>query len=101
MNKLHNETVDNLFKAILSLNSVEECYKFFEDACTIKEVLEIAQRLRAAQMLTDGVNYAVISKETGMSTATISRVNRCLEYGNGGYAMILERLAKIRNEDNQ
>ena len=101
MNKLHNETVDNLFKAILSLNSVEECYKFFEDACTIKEVLEIAQRLIAAQMITDGVNYAVISKETGMSTATISRVNRCLEYGNGGYAMILERLAKIRNEDNQ
>ena len=101
MNKLHNETVDNLFKAILSLNSVEECYKFFEDACTIKEVLEIAQRLRAAQMLTDGVNYAVISKETGMSTATISRVNRCLEYGNGGYAMILERLAKMKNEDNQ
>ena len=101
MNKLHNETVDNLFKAILSLNSVEECYKFFEDACTIKEVLEIAQRLRAAQMLTDGVNYAVISKETGMSTATISRVNRCLEYGNGGYAMILERLARMKNEGNQ
>ena len=95
MNKLHNETVDNLFKAILSLNSVEECYKFFEDACTIKEVLEIAQRLRAAQMLTDGVNYAVISKETGMSTATISRVNKCLEYGGGGYNIVLDRL----NED--
>lgn len=94
MNKLHTKEVDALFEAILSLNSVEECYKFFEDACTIKEVLEIAQRLKAARMLTDGVNYAVISKETGMSTATISRVNRCLEYGNGGYAMILERLSK-------
>ena len=94
MNKLHNEAVDNLFKAILSLNSVEECYKFFEDACTIKEVLEIAQRLRAAQMLTDGVNYAVISKETGMSTATISRVSKCLEYGDGGYELALERLEK-------
>ncbi|MBE6674407.1 MAG: hypothetical protein E7596_04800 [Ruminococcaceae bacterium] len=94
MNKLHTKEVDTLFEAILSLNSVEECYKFFEDACTIKEVLEIAQRLKAAKMLTDGVNYAVISKETGMSTATISRVNRCLEYGNGGYAMILERLSK-------
>ena len=94
MNKLHTKEVDTLFEAILSLNSVEECYKFFEDACTIKEVLEIAQRLKAAQMLTEGVNYAVISKETGMSTATISRVNRCLEYGGGGYAMILERLKK-------
>ena len=94
MNKLHTKEVDTLFEAILSLKSVEECYKFFEDACTIKEVLEIAQRLKAAEMLTDGVNYAVISKETGMSTATISRVNRCLEYGNGGYAMILERLSK-------
>lgn len=94
MNKLHTKEVDTLFEAILSLNSVEECYKFFEDACTIKEVLEIAQRLKAAKMLTEGVNYALISKETGMSTATISRVNRCLEYGNGGYAMILERLAK-------
>ena len=101
MNKLHNKEVDTLFKAILSLNSVEECYKFFEDACTIKEVLEIAQRLKAAKMLTDGVNYAVISKETGMSTATISIVNRCLEYGNGGYAMILERLAKAENKEEQ
>lgn len=94
MNKLHTKEVDTLFEAILSLKSVEECYKFFEDACTIKEVFEIAQRLKAAKMLTDGVNYAVISKETGMSTATISRVNRCLEYGGGGYAMILERLEK-------
>ena len=94
MNKLHTKEVDTLFEAILSLNTIEECYKFFEDACTIKEVLEIAQRLKAAKMLTDGVNYAVISKDTGMSTATISRVNRCLEYGGGGYAMILERLNK-------
>ncbi|MBO5313607.1 MAG: hypothetical protein J6B29_06545 [Clostridia bacterium] len=101
MNKLHNKEVDTLFKAILSLNSIEECYKFFEDACTIKEVLEIAQRLKAAQMLTNGVNYAVISKETGMSTATISRVNRCLEYGNGGYAMILDRLAKLEEPEDK
>ena len=94
MNKLHTKEVDTLFEAILSLKSIDECYKFFEDACTIKEVLEIAQRLKAAKMLTEGVNYALISKETGMSTATISRVNRCLEYGGGGYAMILERLSK-------
>ena len=94
MKKLHNKDVDTLFDAILSLETVEECYAFFEDACTIKEIIEIAQRLKAAKMLREGVNYAEISKETGMSTATISRVNRCLEYGGGGYAMILERLNK-------
>lgn len=94
MSKMNTKEVDKLFEAILSLNSVEECYKFFEDACTIKEVLEIAQRLKAAKMLKDGINYAEITKETGMSTATISRVNRCLEYGNGGYSMVLERLEK-------
>ena len=94
MSKMHTKEVNELFEAILSLNSVEECYNFFEDACTIKEVLEIAQRLKAAKMLKDGVNYAEITKETGMSTATISRVNRCLEYGNGGYSMVLERLEK-------
>lgn len=94
MSKMHRPEVDMLFEAILSLETVEECYKFFEDACTIKEVLEIAQRLKAAQMLRDGVNYAEITKETGMSTATISRVNRCLEYGEGGYSMVLDRLVK-------
>ena len=92
MSKLHTEEVEALFKAILSLKTVDECYKFFGDACTIKEVLEIAQRLKAAKMLREGINYAVITKETGMSTATISRVNRCLEYGDGGYSMILDRL---------
>ena len=91
---MHRPEVDMLFEAILSLETVDECYKFFEDACTIKEVLEIAQRLKAAQMLRDGVNYAEITKETGMSTATISRVNRCLEYGEGGYSMVLDRLVK-------
>jgi TrpR-related protein YerC/YecD len=94
MKKLHCKDVDTLFEAILSLKTVEECYAFFEDACTIKEIIEIAQRLKAAKMLKDGVNYAEISKETGMSTATISRVNKCLEYGNGGYNIVLERLEK-------
>ena len=92
MSKLHTEEVEELFEAILSLKTVDECYKFFGDACTIKEVLEIAQRLKAAKMLREGINYAVITKETGMSTATISRVNRCLEYGDGGYSMILDRM---------
>ena len=94
MKKLHNKDVDTLFEAILSLKTVEECYAFFEDACTIKEIIEIAQRLKAAKMLREGVNYAEISKETGMSTATISRVNKCLEYGNGGYNTVLDRLAE-------
>lgn len=92
MKKLRNKDVDTLFEAILSLQTVEECYAFFEDACTIKEIIEISQRLKAAKMLRDGVNYAEISKETGMSTATISRVNKCLEYGNGGYNTALDRL---------
>jgi TrpR-related protein YerC/YecD len=92
MKKLRNKDVDILFEAILTLKTVEECYTFFEDACTIKEIMEISQRLKAARMLRDGVNYVDISKETGMSTATISRVNKCLEYGNGGYNTVLDRL---------
>ena len=94
MEKLHTKDVDNLFKAILSLENIDECYKFFEDALTVKEILDVAQRLKAARMLKDGENYAVIGKETGMSTATISRVSKCLEYGSGGYDIVLERLEK-------
>ena len=94
MKKLHTKEVDTLFEAILSLESVEECYSFFEDVCTIREILDIAQRLKAARMLKDGENYAVISRETGMSTATISRVSKCLEYGSGGYDLAIERTAK-------
>lgn len=98
MEKLHTKDVDNLFKAILSLESVDECYKFFEDALTVKEILDVAQRLKAAKMLKDGENYVVIGKETGMSTATISRVSKCLEYGMGGYDIVLDRLEKIDND---
>ena len=94
MKKLHTKEVDTLFEAILSLESVEECYSFFEDVCTIREILDIAQRLKAARMLKDGENYAGISRETGMSTATISRVSKCLEYGDGGSELALERLEK-------
>ena len=94
MKKLHTKEVDTLFEAILSLESVEECYSFFEDVCTIREILDIAQRLKAAKMLKNGENYAVVGKETGMSTATISRVNKCLEYGMGGYEMVISRTDK-------
>jgi len=98
MQKLHTEDVDNFFRAILSLKDVDECYKFFEDALTVKEILDISQRLKAARMLKSGENYVVIGKETGMSTATISRVSKCLEYGSGGYEIVLERLENGEND---
>ena len=91
MKPLHNPDVDALFDAILSLKDRDECYAFFEDACTVKEILDISQRLKAAGMLSAGANYADISRETGMSTATISRVSKCLEYGAGGYRLAIER----------
>lgn len=94
MEKLHTKEVDALFEAILSLKNLDECYKFFEDACTIKEIFDIAQRLKAAKMLKGGSNYFEVCNELGMSSATISRVSRCLEYGAGGYQLVLDRLDK-------
>jgi len=99
MEKLHTSQVDELFEAILTLESVEECYDFFEDACTVKEILDIAQRLKTAKMLSDGANYSEINRETGCSTATISRVRRCLEYGNGGYRTVIERARRRSGKD--
>ena len=98
MNHPHSQATDNLFKAILTLETVEECYNFFEDACTIKEIIEIAQRFEVAGLLKQGVSYAQISKETGASTATISRVNRCLTYGSAGYNTVLARLSEKENK---
>ncbi len=94
MEKLHTDQVDELFEAILSLKNTEECYRFFEDVCTVKEIMDIAQRLKTAKMLSEGANYQEINKETGCSTATISRVRRCLEYGTGGYRTVLARVAQ-------
>ena len=94
MNRMSSKDIDRLFAAILTLETVEECYKFFEDVCTVKEILEIAQRLKTAKMLSEGANYQEINKETGCSTATISRVRRCLEYGAGGYKTVLARVAE-------
>ena len=99
MEKLHTKEMDSLFKAILSLESVDECYKFFEDICTVKELIEIAQRLKAAKMLKNGENYSVVCKETGMSTATISRVSKALENGRGGYHLVLERTDTLERND--
>ncbi len=86
-----DEHTDALFKAILSLESVEECYKLFEDLCTMKELADMTQRMRAARMLLDGATYEQIVKKVEISTATISRINRCIQYGSGGYRMALER----------
>ncbi|MBQ3550768.1 MAG: hypothetical protein IJA41_07295 [Clostridia bacterium] len=92
MNKLHNESTDLLFKAILTLKDIDECYAFFEDICTIKEIQSIAQRVTVAQMLTEGKVYSDIVAETGASTATISRVNRSLNYGNDAYRIAFKRI---------
>lgn len=92
-----NEATERLFQAILSLNTLEECKSFFEDACTIKEILDIAQRFEVARMLTDKMSYQQISQQTGVSTATISRVNRCITYGGGGYKTAIERLKEQEN----
>lgn len=91
---IHNEEVDQLFRAILTLKNVEECYTFFEDACTINELQSVSQRFEVARMLRAQKTYLEISKKTGASTATISRVNRSLTYGNDGYEMVLSRLEK-------
>lgn len=92
LDKLRDNEMDRLFAAILSLQSMEECYQFFDDLCTIGEIQSLAQRLEVARMLRKGFTYHQIEAETGASTATISRVKRCLHYGSDGYALILDRL---------
>ncbi len=83
MASIHSGSVDRLFRMILQLDSIEDCYHFFEDLCTVKELCDMAQRLDAACLLDQGLNYQEISREVGISTATISRVSRCLQYGCG------------------
>ena len=90
MDNFSIDKFDNLFEAVLALKSVEDCRKFFEDVCTIKELDAISQRLEVASLLSKGKNYQEVCKATGASTATISRVNKCLMYGNGGYSLVLE-----------
>ena len=92
--KIHTEAVDRLFEAILSLKDKDECYTFFEDVCTINEILSLSQRFEVAEMLCEKKTYLDISKKTGASTATISRVNRSLNYGNDGYSMVFERIGR-------
>ena len=90
--KIKTEAVDHLFEAVLCLESKEECYAFFEDLCTIPELKALSQRIQVAKMLSDRKVYSEIVEKTGASTATISRVNRCLQYGGGGYRKVLERM---------
>ncbi|MBO8169149.1 MAG: helix-turn-helix domain-containing protein [Thermoanaerobacteraceae bacterium] len=90
--KLKDPFIDRLFEAILVLENEEECYRFFEDICTIAELKAMAQRLEVAKMLRANRKYSDIAEETGASTATISRVKRCLNYGADGYKLVLDRL---------
>ncbi len=91
--KLKTDAVDQLFNAILCLQTREECYTFFEDLCTVNELLSLSQRYEVAAMLRNHKTYLEIAEKTGASTATISRVNRSLNYGNDGYNMVFERLS--------
>ena len=90
---VHTEAVNHLFDAILSLENKEECYRFFEDICTVNELLSLSQRYEVARMLGAQKTYLDIAEKTGASTATISRVNRSLNYGNDGYDMVFERVS--------
>ncbi len=91
---IRNDTVKELFEAILTLKNVDECFDFFEDVCTVNEVTSIAQRFAVAKMLKEKHTYIEVAEKTGASTATISRVNRSLNYGNDSYDMVLERMKK-------
>lgn len=90
--KVKSRETDRLFEAILSLQSVEECYRLFDDLCTYNEVVAMAQRFQVAEMLAKGVTFTNISEKTGVSSATITRVNRCVHYGAGGYRLVHDRL---------
>ena len=91
MENFHMEMFDQLFDAVLKLEDKVQCRKFFEDVCTIKELQDVSQRLEVAKLLSQGLNYQEVSKKTGASTATISRVNKCLNYGSGGYNIVLNK----------
>ena len=92
--KRKTRAMDELFRAVLELKNVQECYDFFEDLCTMKELADMAQRIEAAQMLLAGKTYEQIVKEVEISTATISRINRCIQYGSGGYRDTIEKVQK-------
>lgn len=93
IDKIRGPQTDQLFKAILELKNLDECYQLFDDLCTISEIQSLAQRLEVEKMLTAKKTYDMIQNETGASTATISRIRRCVDYGSGGYGNIIDRLS--------
>lgn len=95
--QIKNEQIDRLFEAILKLKTTEECYRFFEDICTVKEIQSIAQRLGVAGLLARNKTYSEIEKITGVSTATISRINKALNYGAGGYRIAIDRMEHFKD----
>lgn len=97
VSKLQNQETDDLFQAILSLTDEEDCYRFFEDICTIKELQAIAQRLQVAKLLREKRTYNEIEEQTKASTATISRINKCLIYGADGYQRVLKRMEELES----
>ncbi|MBS6524381.1 YerC/YecD family TrpR-related protein [Aedoeadaptatus acetigenes] len=99
--KIQNDSMDALFEAILSLENKEECYRFFEDICTIKELKAISQRLEVVKLLVSDQTYHAIEKQTGASTATISRINRALNYGADGYNLVLKRLGYLDEKKDE
>ena len=100
MKKISDKETERFYEAVLKLQTPEECAAFFEDICTIKEVMDMSLRLRVATMLDSGKGYQEISRETGASTATICRVNKCLVYGSGGYRYVLDQMA-VREENEK
>ena len=94
-----DEQTDELFRSILSLQNLDECYGYFEDLCTNKEVKDMSQRLTIAKLLEEGYSYLQAAEKLGVSSATIGRVERCLDYGDGGYRMILGRLKAEKNDE--
>lgn len=96
----HSKSVDRLFKSFLNLKTLDECYAYFEDICTVKEILDMAQRLETAILLDKGYSYQQISEEIKMSSATIGRVSRCIKYGSGGYKLAIDRLEEKESIEN-
>ena len=98
--KIKNPETDHLFQAILTLKNLDECYAFFEDLCTVNELLSLGQRFEVANMLRNHKTYNEVAEVTGASTATISRVNRCLNYGTDGYQLVLSRMEKLEKKED-
>ena len=99
--RLKSEQADNLARAILSLNTEEDCYRLFEDLFTIREIQDLSQRLEVARLLQAQSTYTEIVEKTGVSTATIGRVNRALNYGAGGYQYVLGKIAEMEKEKKE